>query len=709
MSREQRPASRMLVVLLLVLGLGAQGCAGSIPSASGFVTPPDDGASASPNTPDVQLAADHDGKLLPPATSINGLDAAAAAKTLATAIITGNDTTVPALVAAVSASGITIRDLDQSVARPATEPASGAIFLAGQIIAMGKLETRGEPISMTEFAASVATLGYGRTEADAGESLGTALIDEIRVAAASDVPTTAFWGLLLTELGRQGAGHYDLLDTESPNPSVTIDAVQASFLLAHLVQVAAAGEPAASRNPSLALAGGPTPPTVRLAAAANLGPCAALNDVQALLSNVSDKLLGGALSKILETWLSKGADFALKVISAVWLILNYMLGQMIFDENLDLTAGGNPIVRTTSTTSPGDAPATVRATLKIDSSGSAYAQCFKHLAAAVGIGVELNSEGALQSARIGWMIDGDVLEFAKGECKTNCEAITDEHGQTEIDVEGQMQRRALPKHPVKEMKTVRISYILLPSKSDTNFWRDLAGASGFVFSVAQGGAAAFWASVDLALELIQRIGDRGGSLMVEVKDWRQDWPATIRFVADGTTAIKSGPSALSTLYSIDITLGREISTDANGETSDSTARYRVKADAAAFGATSGVTYRPAVGGDNVQCVWSPATGAVGIGGDITLTLDPKLNLITPEFNLSVVDLPNAKTGDQSCTRGETPPYHEDGSPQGQNVLVGRFAAAGVTAPFPAVHDTAQRTDGLYTMNFRWFITPGEDN
>jgi hypothetical protein len=216
------PYRRRLTAVGLLLALVTSGCTGSTSTKP----------SRFPAGPSGQPAGlVPDGQLLGAPSPVPSGDADQAAATLAGRVLHGGPEAMPALLAAIHVSGLGIRDQaagGQVVEAPA-EPSQGLAFQAGEVLAMGKLLSRGYQVSLADLAALVqhldmTTLGKAPVKAF--------IVAGIRKAATSTSPTRRMWGRFVVDLGKQASPSYDLL-TAAP-AQAQLDAAQAMFVLLRL-------------------------------------------------------------------------------------------------------------------------------------------------------------------------------------------------------------------------------------------------------------------------------------------------------------------------------------------------------------------------------------------------------------------------------------------------------------------------------------------
>ena len=150
------------------------------------------------------------------------------ATALAKAVATGDDSSTPALYAAVLASGYGVRDTDKSVMQT-TENGQGLVLASWQVAAASKLY--GE-----DYGVTLAHLSNSFTQtvpALKNIPIADAILDGIRKAAKSNHTAVRFWAQFIVALGKQSAAPYDLLTQVDP-AKTRLDAIQVVFILSRL-------------------------------------------------------------------------------------------------------------------------------------------------------------------------------------------------------------------------------------------------------------------------------------------------------------------------------------------------------------------------------------------------------------------------------------------------------------------------------------------
>jgi hypothetical protein len=130
---------------------------------------------------------------------------------LAKQVVRGGSEAKPALVNAIQAAGFGIYVGEKIVVAPA-RPSQGASFTNFEVDAMSQ-HVLGTPlVELSYDLALIATAKKPSPQEIA--TFSDAVLETIRAAAADSRPTIRFWARFITELGRQSAISYDLLDKD---------------------------------------------------------------------------------------------------------------------------------------------------------------------------------------------------------------------------------------------------------------------------------------------------------------------------------------------------------------------------------------------------------------------------------------------------------------------------------------------------------------
>lgn len=501
-----------------------------------------------------------DGSLLPPGP-VGETDPAA----LAASVLEGGDASIPALAAALSASGFAVRDLNGSFVRDPAEPRAGLALLAGQVIAIAKLEQNNVPTPAADFMRMLSVAFDGQDDDATAKALVDALKEDVRSALGSKVPTVRFWGSFMNELGRQGQGAYDMrkVDPASASPQqiamaarpVVIDPVQGLMILTALLG-ALAGSPTAATD-----AAGSVSMSVRMTADS---PCGAMSSEEELVRyGVAPMVIQSMVGRVYERlggWIHT-ASKALERATIVLAILRLLMAQASLRMTLEL-AGPPPVVRTPyhdydGTPEPGQTR-TLTATVGYDVPTTQYLSCLAILLAPFLIDTNMPKNGAWPDAIVSWWMEPrgpepspldkaastiwksrTVLQWAPNQCMPKwatygCATVTDANGETQIDIEGVRQPEVDKSWEAKGLtrfQPVRREVLLGYTVSKQNdLLEDLLSVAGIGPTVLT--------AVTFISETVQRIGARGQRLKLVVKDW--DWCLSPTKWSDTTGGLGGG-------------------------------------------------------------------------------------------------------------------------------------------------------------------------
>jgi hypothetical protein len=488
--------------------------------------------SSSQSTPGTTLVADS--VLIGKPAALPAGDADHAAVTLADQVAAGGTARLPALLAAIRASGLGVRDLavgGKLVLQPA-EPNQNVVLQAGEVYGMALMLDRGYALSLMDLGELIRSFD---PTVFAGAPISDLLVDGIRAGATGTVPTRRFWGQFLAELGRKAAEPFDLLTT-APG-TAQLDVVQVEFVLlavfgdlsnkvAPLLKATPApATPSASAVLKADVAKGPCSPGEREAEILDATYTATSYGMEALIDYIGEHLPGEAVAKF---------AVAIPWMNAALGLLKFALTMATFDAKVELS-GGEPLVRTKDTTAGQERDLTV--TVKVNTKQSTFVNCLRLLLNAAGLDFSLPQDGPVEGAEITWtMLQGNQsVRLCTKPCGAGGTDVrmghTETNGEATVAVEGIPQKRKLPDtvKPVMQHAVVRAGVNLKPA----NLFRDIVDAAG---GAGVGGAGI----IVIPAEILTRAGFFGAGLGFDVRDWGERWKidATLHFVGqDGTGTV----------------------------------------------------------------------------------------------------------------------------------------------------------------------------
>ncbi len=437
------PLIGLLVVSLLWTGCGATGSSPAIPVESGPASPggvtlpspgstqaePQQSVEAAPAEPYVALPGGPDRDKLPaalPTTAGQSPDDRAAA--LAAAVLKGGDQALPALLAALAESGIAVKDIDSTLARPAAEPAQGLSLMAGEAILLAEMEQTGDRLPFEALGGVVSTLAFQTDDDQAPSAISAYFTDKLAEATASDVPTYRFWGRFITELELQGPARQKLegfsdmpmwipLRDASEEPpqyeGPTVDAVQATLLLLRLagdLQLEATAPLGSLPAALLVSYVRPQQPAARPVQVPAAGPCD-LGKVPTAIEEAVKFGLSQTTARTVQQYINNGPlternKNAFRAANAALALFKYMISQAMFKRK----AWTDPdvLIRTTDT-HPGkinftNPPSTIQISAQgwIDLEGLQYLNCARFVAYIGGFSGALPKNGPLAGFDVYW-------------------------------------------------------------------------------------------------------------------------------------------------------------------------------------------------------------------------------------------------------------------------------------------------------------------
>ena len=465
-----------------------------------------------------------DSRLLPPPLEIRGTGAERA-RLLARRVLEGGEEGTAALLAALSAAGIAVRDpsLGGRVVVPAAGPSQGVAVEAADVIAMMRLEERGYQATLADVAALLRLPGLGLERAPVERLLAAAIAEH---AEMGEEPLRS-WAAFLVELGRQGPAGYDLGNLRDP-VDVPLDGVQTFPILFRLFADAYAigkGSPGTASGalgaavPGL-LAAGPGLGSA-LPASGDL-PCT-LSDADAF---VMDRTAAVSSTAFGELWGRLGLPGAglLALAGSALPVLRFLAIQAIFDPRIEL-APAPPLVRTKKTNVDG-ATHELRATIRMNTGRAQMLNCFRIMLNAAGLDLSLPNDGPVAGVKVLWRCVsgcrvGEPLQLCEcgihsGDPTQNAYATrTDQDGVARTGIQGRRQKQQLGEWALEARReaTVAITVKLITP----DLVSDLVSIGETLAGAAIGGALG--AGPGFIADLLDWYGVRGATYRFPVVDW----------------------------------------------------------------------------------------------------------------------------------------------------------------------------------------------
>jgi hypothetical protein len=358
-----------------------------------------------------------------------GIDEMAAA--LAKQVRARDESSVPALLAAILTSGFGLRDRDGSVLQT-VQPGQGLVFDAWEVAATAKMYGEGRSVQLTYLTDGLKSIPELKSV-----PLESVLLEGIRKHAQGEQPLLRFWARFIVELGRQQDEPYDILKGADPK-GVRLDAVQSALILRRLIgdfYALGQSEKQASRaldkfkNPlyryRLAQDGGLNPHFVRASfwegssASASMArritaiekkkgaqPCEGLggDPVQDVLATELTNVWGLFFGN---TKLGKAASIANIVLAYAKFIAAYAALET------EITIDSQPLIRTTNST-PGRGKHKLTATVRMNVGKWDQINCYRSaLNFFTGLDFNLLDDGPLEGVEVNWHLDaGGAHDFS---------------------------------------------------------------------------------------------------------------------------------------------------------------------------------------------------------------------------------------------------------------------------------------------------------
>jgi hypothetical protein len=493
---------------------------------------------------------------LPTAAQLPKTSADDQAAVLAAEVEGGGYQSLPALLAALSASGITVQAANGTPPRPASAPGQGIVLDQGQVEVIDLLAKNDVLVPLTGFAdslgAAIPALKSAPVAAD--------ILDGLRADAESQQPQVRFFARFVIALVHNSGYDPSNIFTDGDPAAVTIDGVAMDLitlrLAADLNGLGATGQPASGQSAM-------EQPESEVASS---GPCSMdetasqIMDASANASSIGyDKLVDylvehqvavpGFLKGSLHEWVN--------VLLALAKVYAYVAATKV-----DLTVTPDPpLVRTKSPYTPGDKTVLTAHQFVDISQAQQTVNCFRFMLNMVGLDLSVPNSGNVAGAQVnfecwqgcstGYVTRGTYargfVEFTRADPSDPrtgdpVHQRTNEEGEASIGVEGVKQPYKVPESasPVKEMaEFVARVQLKVPSMA-----QDLIDA-------IPGASLGLATIVNFSLETLLRSNlIKYGVLWLPVIDWSDAYAGTfsgvdessgIQYAWQGTAAFSAGP------------------------------------------------------------------------------------------------------------------------------------------------------------------------
>jgi hypothetical protein len=537
-----------------------------------------------------------------PATELP-MQADEAAETLARQVLAGTQDSLPALIAALQASGIGIIGPGNSVDAKPAAPWQGMIMQRWEVRTAAAMVLPARTVTLT--LADLAAFLVAVVPDLKGAPVEQLLVKDLRGLADSQAPPRRFFGQFIAALGRNAnrGGASDLFGGADPQ-TIQIDGLQASLILRRLSIDVLMSSPDAKasmgandqRASFFDTLQAWLSPTVH---AQGQPPCRLSERTQTIMDIAafgSSLVWGGVEVGELATP-ALMQRFGIARLGSAAAVASTLLAYAQFIATFssleaDVTMDGAPLVRTKKRSPRTGERRALSAVVRFNVGNAQMLNCFRALLIAVGLDFSLPNNGPVKGARVAWYgVDGfdqsaavlhggseAIVQFVAPEASriqgggsagtspvTN--AVTPEDGKVQIDVEGRGQREDLPEDATSVGKSAKVRLHVALKGAD--LFGDLQEAAG----TAAGGLVAL-STVPLSV-LTRAQWASVGHYTFPVTDWRDGpgrWTGTITHttseirMTEGESPEGGGRSQETLTEAVEITV-----TDTTGEQSSGTA------------------------------------------------------------------------------------------------------------------------------------------
>jgi hypothetical protein len=465
---------------------------------------------------------------------------------LARRILEGGPDFLPALIAALQASGIGIVGPGNvEVTRPA-EPWQAMVMQRWEVrlAAATVLPERSVTLSLTDVAAFLIEV----LPALKGAPVEQLIVDDLRAIAESPVPTKRFFGRFLAALGRNATSHtpYDLLGTVDPQ-TIRLNGLQASLILRRLaadIGIRASGMNAASPKETASLIdrlGNLIATTVH---AQGRTACALSETTQTVLDavafgssmawggfQVGELGMGGLMERLGIGNLGPAASIVSTLLAYAQFIAIYSALEA------DVSIDSQPLVRTKKTTEARERKK-LTAIVKLNVGNAEMLNCFRFLLAPLGLDFNLGNDGPVKGAHVSWYgVEGfdesagplhggpdAIVRLTSDGAGPVTDAVTGDDGKVRVTVEGRPQRQQISNDATEVPKSAKVR--LQVALKGADLFGDLQEAAGTAASGLVG-----LATVPLSI-LMRAQWASVGHYRFSVTDWRDgpaQWTGTITY------------------------------------------------------------------------------------------------------------------------------------------------------------------------------------
>lgn len=438
-----------------------------------------------------------------------------AAEALAKEVLAGGSRTLPALITAVQAAGIAIRNGNDIVVT-ASEPSQGFAVNAYELQMIAALINSGETDNLSGVADDFLSVAPDLMDK---QTMVNILIDGITDAAKNGTGPRRFWGRFIVELGRQSSAPYDMLAASMTD--IPINPAQLNFILWRLAADLFVLQDASTQQPGVSAR--VKTPARMLEGGGGDSPCTSsglesfIQDQTAAAMKLGFSKLYGYTDKILN-FMDPAKTFktGATVANALLTYAKLIATKLMFHATIRMEDPGPPLPRTRMTNQDGEQRNLILEA-KMDEGDMKWLNCLRGALNLDGLDFNLPPDGAYKGADVQWSIEkgGSIVEFyGKNPVKDN---VTDDKGMTSIGIEGMRQKRDLPKDAKQVNKTAIVNAEIALKRND--FWKDVSDP---IWSVAGGMTGLGKILITLPAKLMERTHWGGARYTFTVKDWSDE-------------------------------------------------------------------------------------------------------------------------------------------------------------------------------------------
>jgi len=438
------------------------------------------------------------------------IDAAAAA--LAKEVLVGGSKTLPALMTAIQAAGIGIRNgADNIIVSPA-QPSQGFLSDAYEVQAVALLSNFGLTFNLSDLSSD---LGGVRTDTFGDTELANIILGGIRDTAQNGSGPVRFWARFIVELGRQSPSPYDLLGS-SLVADIPLNPIQLNFILWRFAADVAVMTGSSSQTSGVSS----QTKTVLLRTGQSGGssPCSFngtesfIMDWTAAASKYGFKNLYSYIDKfknVIDP--SSGLKAGQTIANTALAYAKYLATLALYNSTIRMD-GNPPLHRTKSTSNDGE-QRTFIFEAKYDTGNYQWLNCFRIMFNAMGLDFSLPNDGPIKGADVQWSIyrGGKIVEFAIGTDPVKGH-VTDDKGITKVDLVGKRQNKALPADAKAVTKQAALD-------ADVALKSVKVKDIGDIATQVPGGAKIL---LTLPIKLLERMHSLTTRLTFPVEDWTDD-------------------------------------------------------------------------------------------------------------------------------------------------------------------------------------------